>query len=289
MVIVNTPLDLVLLKSFVSVVEAGGISHAAERIGRSQSAISMQMQRLEEAVGKPLLVRTPRAVTPSPAGEILLTYAQRLLRLSDEAWASVARPQEVGSVSVGVPDDYAASLLPQVLVRFAAAHPLVTVDLVCEPSNLLCKAVDEGRLDLAIVTRRPDQPLEVLRRERMVWIASPQHVVWEQDPLPVALFEPDCTARIHVLRALSDADRPFRTTYSSPSLLGLIAVVQAGLAVAGIAQCAAPPGLQVVGLAEGLPALPDLEIGVLHHPAATSAAAQELHAFLRLDLSRPPG
>jgi len=282
----NGPLDLVLLKSFVAVVEAGGFSHAAERIGRSQSAISMQMQRLEEAVGKPLLIRTPRAVTPSPAGEILLNYARRLLRLSDEAWTSVARPQEVGAVSLGVPDDYAASLLPIVLARFAASHPLVTVDLVCEPSSLLCKAIDDGRLDLAIVTRRPEQALEVLRRERMVWVASPQHVVWQQELLPVAVFEPDCTARAHVLRALSDADRPFRATYSSPSLLGLIAVVQAGLAVAGIAECAVPPALRVVGLAEGLPALADLEMGVLHNKAADSPAAEELHAFLRLELPR---
>ncbi len=280
----NTPLDLVLLKSFVAVVETGGFSHAAERIGRSQSAISMQMQRLEESVGKPLLIRTPRAATPSPAGEVLLNYARRLLRLSDEAWTSVARPQEVGSVSLGVPDDYAAALLPLVLARFAASHPLVTVDLVCEPSSLLCKAIAEGRLDLAIVTRRPEQALEVLRRERMVWVASPQHVVWQQDPLPVAVFEPECTARAHVLSALSDADRPFRATYSSPSLLGLIAVVQAGLAVAGIAECAVPSALRIVGLAEDLPPLPDLEVGVLRNKAANSPAARELHKFLRLDL-----
>jgi DNA-binding transcriptional LysR family regulator len=167
----NTPLDLVLLKSFVAVVEAGSFSHAAERIGRSQSAMSMQIQRLEEAVGKPLLIRTPRSVTTNPAGETLLNYARRLLRLSDEAWSSVARPQEVGSVSLGVPDDYAASLLPSVLARFAASHPLVTVDLVCEPSSLLCKSIDERTLDLAIVTRRPEQALEVLRR-RSMWFGS---------------------------------------------------------------------------------------------------------------------
>lgn len=281
----QTPLNLDLLKSFVAVVEAGGFSHAAERIGRSQSAVSMQMQRLEESLGKALLVRTPRSVTPNQAGETLLIYARRLLRLADEAWASVAKPEEVGCVRLGVPDDYAASLLPPLLSRFAAAHPLVTVELVCEPSSALVKAIDEGRLDLAIVTRRPDQALEVLRRERLVWVASPHHVAWQEDPLPIALFELECTARTHVLRALADADRAYRCTYSSPSLLGLVAVVQAGLAVAGLAQCSVPPGLRIVGDNEGLPPLHDLEIGILRSVAAVSAAVEELNNFLRRDLS----
>ncbi|MGT2467364.1 LysR family transcriptional regulator [Mesorhizobium atlanticum] len=184
------PLDLNLLKTFVAVVESGSLSNAAPRVGRSQSAVSMQMQRLEDMVGNQLLVRGPRTVTPNAAGEDFLIYARRLLKLSDEAWASVTRPKETGSVRLGVPDDYAAFLLPPVLSRFAEDHPLVTVELVCEQSTALVKTLAEGRLDLAIVTRLPDQPLEVIRLERFVWVASPNHVAWEADPLPVALFEP---------------------------------------------------------------------------------------------------
>lgn len=280
------PLDLALLKTFVAVVESGSFSNAAPRVGRSQSAVSMQMQRLEETVGNQLLVRGPRTVTPNAIGEDFLIYARRLLKLSDEAWASVTRPKETGSVRLGVPDDYAAFLLPPVLSRFAEDHPLVTVELICEQSTALVKTLAEGRLDLAIVTRLPDQPLEVIRLERFVWVASPNHVAWQADPLPVALFEPGCAARMNVLNALGDADRPYRCTYSSASLLGLIAVVQAGLAVAGLAQRSVPPSLRVIGANEGLPVLPDLEIGMLRNPLSETPAVDRLHEFLRRDLAQ---
>jgi DNA-binding transcriptional LysR family regulator len=280
------PLDLNLLKTFVAVVESGSLSSAAPRVGRSQSAVSMQMQRLEETVGNKLLVRGPRAVTPNAAGEDFLIYARRLLKLSDEAWASVTRPKETGSVRLGVPDDYAAFLLPPVLSRFAEEHPLVTVELVCEQSTALVKTLAEGRLDLAIVTRLPDQPLDVIRLERFVWVASPNHVAWQADPLPVALFEPGCAARMNVLQALGDADRSYRCTYSSASLLGLVAVVQAGLAVAGLAQRSVPPSLRIIGANEGLPVLPDLEIGILRNPLSTTPAVERLNDFLRRDLAQ---
>ena len=280
------PLDLNLLKTFVAVVESGSLSNAAPRVGRSQSAVSMQMQRLEEMVGNQLLVRGPRTVTPNAIGEGFLIYARRLLKLSDEAWASVTRPKETGSVRLGVPDDYAAFLLPPVLSRFAEDHPLVTVELICEQSTALVKTLAEGRLDLAIVTRLPDQPLDVIRLERFVWVASPNHVAWQADPLPVALFEPGCAARMSVLQALGEADRSYRCTYSSASLLGLIAVVQAGLAVAGLAQRSVPPSLRIIGGNEGLPVLPDLEIGILRNPLSSTPAVDRLHDFLRRDLAQ---
>lgn len=280
------PLDLNLLKTFVAVVESGSLSNAAPRVGRSQSAVSMQMQRLEEIVGNQLLVRGPRTVTPNAIGEDFLIYARRLLKLSDEAWASVTRPKETGSVRLGVPDDYAAFLLPPVLSRFAEDHPLVTVELICEQSTALVKTLAEGRLDLAIVTRLPDQPLDVIRLERFVWVASPNHVAWQADPLPVALFEPGCAAGMNVLQALGEADRSYRCTYSSASLLGLIAVVQAGLAVAGLAQRSVPPSLRIIGGNEGLPVLPDLEIGILRNPMSTTPAVDRLNDFLRRDLAQ---
>lgn len=280
------PLDLDLLRTFVTVIETGSLSAAAPRVGRSQSAVSMQMQRLEQAVGKQLLIRNPRSVEPNLAGESFLNYARRLLRLSDEAWANVTRPEETGSVRLGVPDDYAAFLLPPVLSRFAEEHPLVTVELVCEQSTSLVKAIDEDRVNLAIVTRGATQPLEVIRRERLIWVASPTHVAWENDPLRIALFEPGCAARMNVLDALGDADRSYRCTYSSASLLGLIAVVQAGLAVAALAACSVPSTLRIIGENEGLPPLRDLEIGIMRSPVSSSPAIDRLNDFLRRELAQ---
>lgn len=279
-------LDIELLRTFVAVVETGSFSNAAPRIGRSQSAVSMQMQRLEQTVGKKLLIRGPKAVSPNAAGSDFLVHARRLLKLSDEAWASVTRPEESGSVRLGVPDDYAAFLLPPVLAQFAAEHPRVTVELICEPSTALAKAIEDARIDLAIVTRLAGQPVEVLRREPFVWVASPSHIAWDSDPLPVALFEPGCTARINVLKALSDGDRAYRCTYSSASLLGLVAVVQAGLAVAGLALCSVPPSLRIIGPNEGLPLLDDLEISILCNSRSTGAAVERLNSFLHRALAQ---
>jgi DNA-binding transcriptional LysR family regulator len=275
------PLDLDLLRTFVAIVESGNFSNAAPRVGRSQSAISMQMQRLEEELGRPLLVRMPRTVVPNAAGADLLVYARRLLKLSDEARASVSRPEDAGTVRLGVPDDYAAFLLPPVLGRFAEDYPRVNVELVCEPSRLLVPATGEGRVDLAIVTRLPSQPFEVLRREPFVWVASPHHVAWSVEPLPVALFEPGCAARMTVVEALSAAGRAYRSTYSSASLLGLCAAVQAGIAVAGLAASSVPPSLATIGEAEGLPAMQPLEMSLIRHQASDTAAVSHLEAFLR--------
>ncbi|AYM08910.1 LysR substrate-binding domain-containing protein [Agrobacterium tumefaciens] len=280
-----TPLDLDLLKSFVAVVETGSFSNAASRIGRSQSAVSMQMQRLEQTIGKQLLVRTPKAVIPNAVGMELLVHARQLLKLSDVAWASIAQPEETGCVRLGVPDDYAAFLLPPVLARFAVEHPLMTVELVCEPSAALSRAIDEGRIDLAIITRLPDQPIKVSRREPFVWVASPSHATWQESPLPIALFEAGCAARMHVMNALGADGRPYRCTYSSASLLGLVAVVQAGLAVAGLALCSVPPSLHVIGQKEGLPALEDLEISILRNAASMAVAVERLEDFLHRALS----
>ncbi len=274
------PLDLDLLRTFVAVVESGNFSSAAPRVGRSQSAVSMQMQRLEQELGRPLLTRMPRTVVPNAAGDDLLIYARRLLKLSDEARASVSRPDEAGTVRLGVPDDYAAFLLPPVLARFAEDYPRVNVELVCEPSRLLVPAIDEGRIDLAIVTRLPAQSFEVLRREPFVWVAAANHVVWSLDPLPVALFEPGCAARMNVIDALSAAGRAYRSTYSSASLLGLCAAVQAGLAVAGLAASSVPATLTVIGEAEGLPPMQPLDMSLIRRSGADTAAVCRLHEFL---------
>ncbi|MDF3831437.1 LysR substrate-binding domain-containing protein [Cupriavidus basilensis] len=279
-------LDLELLRTFVAVIESGNFSNAAPRVGRSQSAVSMQMQRLEEAVGRQLLVRMPRSVVPNAAGGDLLVYARRLLKLSDEALASVSRPEDTGSVRLGVPDDYAAFLLPPVLARFAEDYPRVSVEVVCEPSRLLVPAIGDDRLDLAIVTRLSTQTFEVLRQEQFVWVASPRHVAWSIDPLPVALFEPGCAARLNVINALSESGRAYRGTYSSASLLGLCAVVQAGLAVAGLAASSVPPTLSVIGEAEGLPPMSPLDMSLIRNPSASATVVTRLEEFLKKELRR---
>lgn len=276
------PLDLELLKTLAAVVETGSFSLAAHRVGRSQSAISMQIQKLEATIGKPLLLRGPKKVSPTPAGNDLLAYAHRLLKISDEAWARVTRPEETGTVRLGVPEDYTTALLPPILERFGQDHPRVTVELSCASTTDLTQDMEDGRLDLAIVTRFAEFPATVLRREPMVWVASPRHAVWEKDPLPVALFQ-TCAARANILKALADTDRRFIATYSSASLAGMATIVQAGLAVAGMALCSVPPSVSIVGEKEGLPPIRDLEIGLLSGNSDTGAV-HRLQEVIERDL-----
>ena len=282
----TNPLDLTLLRSLVAIVDCGSLQLAAARVGRSQSAVSMQIKRLEEDVGRPLFQREGRRMRPNPAGEDLVLHARRLLRLSDEAMASLRHPEAAGVVRLGVPEDYAANLLGPALGRFAAAFPLAEIELTFSASPVLLRLLETGKLDLALVTRDPRQPFAVLRRERFVWAAAPEYGAWLRDPLPVALFEAGDIARRFAVQALQAADRPFRVVSSSQSLLGLIAVAQAGLAVVGLVESCLPPGLARLGEAEGLPALPMFDLSLVAGPGEASPLAAQLGDALRQHLSQ---
>lgn len=278
------PIDLTLLRSFVAVIDCGSIQLAAARVGRSQSAVSMQIKRLEEDVGRPLFQRDGRNLRPNPSGEDLLIHARRLLRLSDEAMASMRRPEAAGVVRLGLPEDYASHLVAPVLARFAQEFPLADIELTFDSSPILLRLLESGKLDLALVTRDPRQPFAVLRRERFVWAAAPEHAAWARDPLPVALFEAGDIARRIAVEALQAADRPYRVVSSSHSLLGLIAVAQAGLAVVGLVESCVPPGLVRVGEAEGLPVLPVLDLSLVVGPGDQHPVAANLEELLRREL-----
>ncbi|MEZ5912240.1 MAG: LysR substrate-binding domain-containing protein [Paracoccaceae bacterium] len=278
------PLDLTLLRSFVAVIDCGSLQLAAERIGRSQSAISMQIKRLEQYVGCALFQREGRSLRLNPAGEELLLHTRRLLRLSDEAMASLRRPKASGVVRMGVPEDYAAYLIAPALARFVQDFPLAEIELTFESSPGLLRLLESGRLDLALVTREPRQPFAVIRRERFVWAAAPEYQAWARDPLPVALFEAGDIARRFAVEALQGADRAYRVVSSSHSLLGLIAVAQAGLGVVGLVESCLPPGLVRLGETEGLPALPVLDLSLVPGPGEPAALAAHLRDFLTREL-----
>lgn len=283
-----SPLDLDLLRTFVAVAESGSFSNAAPLVGRSQSAVSMQMQRLEQSLDRVLLVRGPQAARPNAAGEALLPYARRLLRLSAEARAIVMQPEESGTVRLGAPEDYVAHFLPPVLRSFAAEHPLVSVELVCESSRSLMTAIGAGRIDLAVVTCLTSGDTGMLRQEPIVWAAAPNRSDWSGEPLPVALFEAGCgPAHTHVVAALKASGRPYRIAYSSASLAGLVGVVEAGLAVAALPRCSVPPSLRVLEEHAGLPPILGLGMGVLRSPGSTSSAVDRLKMFLVRALSQP--
>lgn len=279
-------LDLVLLRSFVAVIECGSVLRAATRLGRSQSAISMQMQRLEAVVGRPLFHRDGKSLRPNPAGEELLLNARRLLRLSDQLLTGMSHNQDRGLVRLGVPEDYAPYLVLPLISSFAETHPLAEIELTCEPSSALLVRLKAGHLDIALVTRYPQQNYPVLRREQFVWAAHPQHEVWLRRPLPVALFEAGDIARHYAVESLQDAELAFRIVCSSRSLHGLIAVAQAGLAVVGLVESCVPPGLMCIGGAQGMPPLPQFDLSLVTAHGELSPLAAQLRDVLTHQLMR---
>ncbi|MGX6998795.1 LysR substrate-binding domain-containing protein [Caballeronia sp. KNU42] len=253
--------DLDALSMFVAVADAGSFLRGAALVHRSQSAVSMQIKSLEASLGKPLFSRKPRNITLTQDGHVLLAYARRLLALRDEAWASIVRPDVRGRVAIGVPDDYASSLLPSVLRKFSATYPKVEIQVIGMPSNALAPLIKEGKIDLACMTRMKGLSGDFIRLEPMVWAGcAVGNEVWKERPLPIAVFAPGSVARSKAIHALERAKISYRTSYESPSLLGLFSMVEAGLAIAPLSRCSIPERFVQLGAADGLPALPDLEI-----------------------------
>lgn len=280
-------LDLDVLEMVVAVAEAGSFARAAETLHRSPSAVSMQIKTIEEALGKPLFVRTTRNVALTDDGRTLVDFGRRMLAMREEAWAAVVRPEIRGRVTIGVPDDYASSLLPTVLRKFAAAHPRVEIRVIGMASNALIPLLKDNTLDLACLTKARGVTGETIRQEPMAWVAARGgRPVWKERPLPIAVFAPGSAARAHAIAALQQANIRYRMSYESPSLLGLISMVEAGLAVAPLARCSIPAHLAVLGEADGLPPLPALDV-VLARSAASNRPpcdflAEQMLADLRM-------
>jgi DNA-binding transcriptional LysR family regulator len=254
------------LRALVAVVDAGSLSAAAPLLHRSQSAVSMQLKKLETALGRPVLSRGPRHLELTPAGAELLVYARRMLALQSETHTALFGPQLAGRVRLGVPDDYASSYLTPVLRSFASRHLGVEIELTCEQSTALIPRVLRGELDLALVSRDQPQRGHFLFQEPLVWAGSAQFDSWRRDPLPIAVYEAGSMARVATLKALAARKRSYRIVYHSSSLAGQVAAVESGLAVAVLTRCSVPPGLQVLqNLPAGyeLPALPSMQVAVL--------------------------
>lgn len=269
------------LKCFVAVVDAGSLSGAAPEVNRSQSAVSMQLKKLEAALGCQLLMRGPRQHQLTSEGQLLLGYARRMLDLHAETQAAFLGEELTGRIRLGVPDDYAARYLTPVLKRFAPQHGAVEIELACEQSTSLIPRVERGDLDLALVSR--DQPRHgtLLFHEPMVWVGSAQFQVWRRDPLPIAVYEDSSLAKRSAINSLALQGRRYKVVYNSSSLAGQIAAVESGLAVAVLTQCSAPAHLEILGSDHGLGPLEPMEVAVYRSRASQgSKAVDSLHSLL---------
>jgi len=280
-------LQLDWLRAFVAVVDAGSLSAAAPLIHRSQSAVSMQIKKLEDAAGRPVLSRGPRHLELTPSGLKLLAYARRLLELHGETLTSLHGPQLSGRIRVGVPDDYAATYFTPVLRSFVNRHADVEIELSCEQSTALVPRVQRGEIDLPLVSQPRAGVGTRLFREPLVWVGATQHEAWRRSPLPVAAYEQGSLARKGVVAALNAKRIAHRVVYNSSSLAGQLAAVESGLAVAALTRCSVPPGFQILQEKHGLPPLPPMEVVVIRSKAsARSPVVDAMFAQVLLTLQR---
>ena len=285
-------LDLNLLRTFATLADTGTVTATAERLAYTQSAVSMQLQRLERTLDTALVRREGRRLVLTGDGTQLLGYARRMLALNDEAWTGLRSRPVTGVVRLGIPDDY-ASLLTSTLAWFGQLYPSVELEVHCGLSVELVRRMRAGELDIAVVTRQRNSPGgEVLRREPLLWVAGRLHEPPLEDPLPLALFSPGEHAyspgtdvfREVALNALESAGRRWRIACSSQSLAGLRPAVDAGLALTVVARSMLTPELRQLDASSGLPELPPIEIAIHRPPGRPSEPARRLAGLIQEQL-----
>jgi DNA-binding transcriptional LysR family regulator len=279
-------LDVDQLRAFIAIAETGSFTKAAEVVNKTQSAVSMQMKRLEERLDRPIFARDGRASKLTEDGQRLLDYARRIVKLNVETIAAFSDAELSGRVRLGVPDDYADRYLPEIMARFSRAYPGVELTVICEPSVDLLERIDANEIDLAIVTNcETKRASETFRRERLLWVTSARHSTHTEERLPLALGRPSCSWRRIAIERLESVRRPFRVLYSSSNAGAVAAAVLAGLAVSVLAESGLRPGMRVLTAAEGFPELPGCRVGLVRNAHESSALADALaeHIVSSLD------
>lgn len=278
----SAALDTDLLRTLVAVAERGSVTQAADVIGRTQSAVSMQIKKLEEAVGEAVFERRARGVALTRAGEVLVRRARPILTLLEGAAEGLGEADVVGNVRVGVPEEYAATALPTILSDFVARHPSTEVTVRTETTPRLEAAMRAGHLDLSVLVVEPDHGEdEVLFHDPAVWATSRDHLAHEADPLPVAMFDYDCWWRHQALRTLEAQGRAYRIAFTSPSTAGIQAAVTAGLAVGLLGRSMVPNGARALTPAEGFRDLAGSSVVLRMAPGAAGAAARGMAETIR--------
>ncbi len=277
----NRHLDIRSLRAFVAVVETGSVTAAARRMCRTQPAITLQIRRLEDQIGKSLFEPATRRPQLTHDGEVLLGYARAILQMHDEVWQRMRSRHIEGRVVLGTPDLYAAYLLPQILTGFRAMYPNIEVDVRCALSRTLMNALDAKEIDIALVTAMPGiRAGEFIRKEPLVWVSGQAHAAYKENPVPLALLPPGNIYRDAALEALDSIGRPWRLACISESISGLQAAVFSGFAISVVAKSALVPGMRVIGRAESFPELPEIDVALHRSPGQSSPAAQCLADFV---------
>ncbi len=276
------PLDSDLMRSFLAVVETGSLTSAGNQLGRTQSAMSMQIRRLEDSLGQSVFVREPRGVRLTERGKQLLPYAQRVVGLLDEAAVALREKPLSGPVRVGVPDEYIQGILPAVLAAFSQRHPDTQVTLRCDFSAPQLAALNADLIDLAVIYEGYSaDEVEVLAVDPTVWVTSIGHAQHLQRPLPISIYFSSDWCRDYALHSLDQIGIPYFPAFECDTSGGMRSAVANGIAVAPLARSSIPPGCRELTTEDGFMGVDNARVVLRRNPAGSSPAIEAMVATLR--------
>jgi DNA-binding transcriptional LysR family regulator len=273
MVAVNLPTDV--LRTFLAVIDLGSFTKAGQLLGRTQPAISLQIRKLEELVGKTLMDTSGRNIALTRDGENLARYARQLLVMNDEIVARLQRKESTGSLRVGLPNDYAVAFFQKALAIFAKQHPEAELSIHCDTSEALLSMFDNDDLEIvvAMFDGTPPPGLIYTWAERPIWASGGDANVEHQSPVPIAAHPDGCHYRERMIRSLDQIGKPWRITFCSPGINGLQLAVQSGFGVTALTRRTLMRGMRVLSESDGFPPLPDIHVGMFFKNTGASTAA----------------
>ncbi len=281
----NLPMDL--LRSFVTVSQLGGFTQAGELLGRSQPAISLQIKRLEEMVDQPLFIRNGLSIELSSSGQLMLQYAKRILAINDEAIAKFSKATLSGTVRLGIPSEFATTLLPTIVSRFIEAYPNVTLEVTCALSKHMLTGTEKNQYDLILALH--DNPQEagedLVKTDQLVWVSSNQHDPHLQSIIPLIVAPEGCIYRSRGIKLLDQKSQPWSVVYTIQDLTGLMAAIQEGLGVTVLTKSTVPSDLKIVRPSEKFPNLGTIGISLLKPRHENTEAVERLSDYLRASLT----
>ena len=280
----NLPTEL--LRTYVTVVELGGFTAAAELLGRTQPAISLQVKRLEELLGYGLLVRQGQRTDQSRAGKLLYPYAKQILALNDEALAQLTTASVGGNIHFGIPSEFATRLLPKIVGRFSQVYPNVSLEVTSALSQELLEEKKRQQYDLILALHHePIKYGDLVKYDELVWLSSDSHDVHLQDPLPLIVAPDGCKYRERAIQQLKQHKRRWRIVYTNSDLAGIQAAVAEGLGVTVLAKSTVPDQMRQLKPSDKLPKLGSIGISLLTQGQQMNKATEYLIEYVKASLS----
>ncbi|MDA9570076.1 LysR family transcriptional regulator [Porticoccaceae bacterium] len=282
----NLPMNL--LRAFVTIVEFNSFTKAGDLLGRSQPAISLQMNRLEDMLGETLLMRDGKNLSLTIAGETIFEYAKQILSLNDLAVSECTKSTVMGKVRLGIPSEFATILLPKIVGRFAKAYPNITLEVNCELSKTLLSRSGKAAHDVILALQ--NNPLEesdnLVKTDNLVWVSGPEYNPNKPPPVPLIVAPEGCIYRQRAVRTLNKIKQPWQIVYNIPDLTGIQYAIQEGLGVTVLAKSTVPESLKIIANSQRYPDLGSVGISLLNVRNNTKNQAIDLLAeFLRTSLA----